>query len=146
MKPKILLRFASGLLMVYAVGLAIIYFNRHRMDDVRAQKVMKMMAEYKFNMYGQMRSFDETYKAMSLNLLFSLIALSLILWILSIFTERNRVLVRTLLIPVSFCLLGYTTTGFLFLFPAPAYISLISSVLSILSVFLMVNKNRVEQI
>jgi hypothetical protein len=140
MKPKVLMRFASGLLFIYASGHAIVHFTRHRSKDMVAQKVMKTMSEYKINMYGQMRSYDETYNGMSLNMVFTLVSFSLILWILSIFAERNRVMVRASLVPVSICLVGYTITGFLFFFPAPAYASLISAVLTIVSFFMMVKK------
>jgi hypothetical protein len=140
MKPKVLMRFASGLLFIYASGHTIVHFTRHRSRDIVAQKVMKTMSEYKINMYGQMRSYDESYSGMSMNMIFSLVSFSLILWILSNFAERNRVLVRASLVPVSICLVGYTITGFLFFFPAPAYASFISAVLTIVAFFMMVKK------
>jgi hypothetical protein len=51
------------------------------------------------------------------------------------------VLVRALLVPISFCLIGFSITGFLFFFPIPAYTSFIAAVLTIVSLFSMVNKN-----
>ncbi len=141
MKPKVLMRSASGLLFIYGVGHTIIHFTRHKTHDVVAQKVMKTMAEYKVFMYGQMRSFDENYNGMSINMIFSLLSFSAILWILSIFAERNRVMVRASLVAVSFCLLGYTVTGFIYFFPAPAYASLFSAVLTLVAFFMMVKRS-----
>jgi hypothetical protein len=137
----LLIRFASGLLFLFALGHVVGYVTRHDNKDVRVQKVLKVMMENKFDMYGQLRSYEENYSGMSLNLIFSLVAFAVMLWILSIFTERNRVLVRALLVPISFCLIGFSITGFLFFFPIPAYTSFIAAVLTIVSLFSMVNKN-----
>jgi len=141
MKPKVLLRFASILLVVFALEQTVGYFTRHDTKDIRIQKVLKVMTENKFNMYGQMRSYDENYNGMALDLIFSLIAFSAVLWVLSIFAERNRVLVRTLLLPISFGLLGFSITGFLFFFPIPAYTSLFAAVLALIAMFSMVKKS-----
>ena len=141
MKPKVMLRFASGLLLFFALGHIVGHITRHDTKDIRIQKVLKVMAENKFDMYGQLRSYDENYSGMSLNLIFSLVALAVILWILSIFTERNRVLVRALLVPISFCLIGFSITGFLFFFPIPAYTSFSAAVFTTVAMFTMVNKN-----
>ncbi|NOU46609.1 MAG: hypothetical protein HOO86_06050 [Bacteroidales bacterium] len=141
MKPKVMLRFASGILILFTFWHIAVHFTRHNTKDIRIQKVLKAMTENKFEMFGQLRSYDDNYNGMSLNLIFSLLAFSIMLWILSIFTERNRVLVRALLVPISFCLIGYSITGFLYFSPIPAYTSFIAAVLTIVCVFKMVNKN-----
>lgn len=141
MSSKVMLRFASGLLFLFALGQIVGHYTRHDSKDMRVQKVLKVMMENKFDMYGQWRTYDENYTGMSLNLIFSLLAFSIMLWVLSVFTTRNRVLVRAMLVPISFCLLGYSITGFLFFFPLAAYTSFFAAVLTIVTMFSMVKKN-----
>ena len=76
MKPKILLRIAAGLLLFFAAGHSVGHFTRHDVKDPKAKEILGMMSDYKFDMFGKMRSYDDAYEGMSLNLIFTCDALA----------------------------------------------------------------------
>lgn len=128
MKTKLLLRIAAGCLLFFATGHSIGHFTRHNVADPKAREVLHQMSINKFDMFGQLRSFDENYTGMSLNLIFSLLALAALLFILSAQTEKQAVLVKNLLIPITVCVCGFGITSFLYFFPMPALSCLLAVV------------------
>lgn len=133
MKTKLLVRIAAGLLLFFALGHSIGHFTRHDVTDSKAQEVLKAMTDNKFNMFGQMRSYDENYTGMSLNLIITLIVLATMLCILSNYTTHQPHLTKNLLIPIIVCTVGFSLTGFFFFFPIPAFTCLTASALLILA-------------
>jgi len=127
MTPKLLLRIAAGCLLFFALGHSVGHFTRHNVEDPKAKEVLRQMIENKFDMFGQLRSYDENYTGMSLNLIFTLLALASILWILSSYTEQNSVLVKKILIPITLCIFGFSVTSFVYFFPVPAVSCLLAS-------------------
>lgn len=126
MKPKTLLRIAAGCLLFFAAGHSMGHFKRHDVTDPKAKEVLQQMIENKFDMFGQLRSYDENYTGMSLNLIFTLLALAVVLWILSGHTEKQPVLVKQAVLPIGLCVLGFSITGFLYFFPVPAVTCLLA--------------------
>jgi 4-amino-4-deoxy-L-arabinose transferase-like glycosyltransferase len=127
MKSKLLIRIASGLLLFFALGHSIGHFTRHSTPDPKAQAVLKEMSDNKFDMFGSLRSYDENYTGMSLNLIFTLLTLAFVLWILSSRVEENQKLVRALLLPIGLCVAGFCITSFLFFFVVPAVTCLLAA-------------------
>lgn len=138
MKPKLLIRLAACCLMFFALGHSIGHFTRHTTSDPKAQEVLHIMAVNKFDMFGQMRSYDENYTGMSTNLILNLLAFIIILWSVSGVTSENKKLAISVLIPVSLCVLGYSITGFLYFFTLPAVTCLLATIFLSLSVYKLV--------
>jgi len=118
--PKLLLRVAAACLLFFAIGHSMGHFTRHHVTDPKAIDVQKQMIENKFDMFGTLRSYDENYTGMSLNLIFTLLAITMVLWQLSGLVEKNATATRKLLIPLTICVLGFALTSALYFFPAPA--------------------------
>lgn len=135
MNPKLLLRMATGCLLFFALGHSAGHFTRHNVTDAKAKEVLRQMTENKFDMFGQLRSYDENYTGMSLNLIFTLLSLACILWILSTWIEKQPILVKNILIPITICILGFGFTSFLYFFPIPAITCVIASILTATSIF-----------
>lgn len=140
MKTKILLRAASGCLLFFAIGHSIGHVTRHTVTDPKAQEVLNIMSENKFDMFGQMRSYDENYTGMSLNLIFTLLAFVCILWLLSGQVETQPQFVRNMLLPIAICVLGFCATSFLFFFPVPAITCLLASILLLIAIVVLTKK------
>lgn len=120
MKPKLLIRIAAGCLLFFALGHAMGHSSRKDIADEKAQKVIKAMEGYRYNMFGQLRTYDENYTGLSVNLIITLMALVAILWLLSNGVAGSPALIRKLLWPIILCVGGFAITGFLYFFPLPA--------------------------
>lgn len=132
--PKLLLRISAACLLFFAAGHSLGHFDRHNVSDPKAREVLKVMKENRFDMFGQMRTYDESYEGMSLNLIFTLVALAIILWLLSNYTKNQPSFVKQLLIPIALCVMGFGITSWLFFFPAPAITCFIAALLMFFSV------------
>lgn len=130
MRPKLLLRIATGCLLFFAVGHSIGHSTRHQVTDTKAKEVLQMMTDNKFDLYGQMRSYDEMFTGMSLNLTLTLLAFIAIQWTISTIADTDKKLAIKLLIPLSLCVFGFSVTAFLFFFPVPAITCLITVILN----------------
>ena len=115
--------------MFFAIGHSIGHFTRHNTNDPQKRMVLDVMASHKFHMFGKLRSYDENYEGMSLNLIIVLVAFAAILWMLSSVKEANVQLFKVVLWPIAIVCLLLTVTGFVYFFPAPAVSSLVAFVL-----------------
>lgn len=141
MKPQLLLKIATGCLLFFAFGHSIGHFTRHNVNDPKAKEVLQHMAENKFDMFGELRSYDENYTGMSLNLIFTLLAFASILWLLSAQTEKHPQIVKTILVPITICILGFSLTSFRYFFNMPAITCLLTTILTSWAIFRLTNKN-----
>lgn len=128
MKPKLLIQIAAGCLLFFAVGHSIGHTTRKSVEDPKAQEVIRAMSENKFDMFGTLRSYDENYHGMSLNLIFALLAFSLILFMVASETKDRRLLSR-LLVPIMLCTGAFAYTGFFYFFIVPAVTCLVAFLL-----------------
>jgi len=141
MKPKLLLRIATGCLLFFAFGHSIGHFTRHNVNDPKAKEVLQQMTENKFDMFGQLRSYDENYTGMSLNLIFTLLAFASILWLLSSQTEKHSLIVKNILVPITICVFGFSVTSFLYFFTMPAITCLLTTILTTWAIFKLNDQN-----
>lgn len=128
MKPALLLRLAAIFLFVFATGHSIGHLTRHDVTDPKALEVQKQMIENKFDMFGTLRSYDENYEGMSLNLILCLLTFIALLWIASGFTEKAPGLVRKITLPLFVCILGFAMTSIFYFFPGPAVTCFLAAV------------------
>lgn len=141
MKTKILLRIAAGCLLFFSLGHSIGHFTRHNVTDPKAKEVLQLMTENKFDMFGQVRSYDDNYTGMSFNLIFTLIAFLIVIWLLSNQVDNQPKFIRNLLIPIAICVLGFSITSFMYFFPLPAITCLIATILMTVSIIKLSNEN-----
>jgi len=134
MKPGILLKLAAGCTAFFATGHSIGHFTRHNISDLKAREVLRLMVETRFDMFGFMRTYDENYRGMSINLIITLIALTFILWTLAKHCETNVELSINILTLIMLLLLGFSITGFLFFFHVPAITCLVGAIFIGLSI------------
>lgn len=120
MKPKHLLRLAAIMLLIFALGHSMGHFTRHNVTDPKAIEVQKQMIENKFDMFGTMRSYDENYDGMSINLILTLFTFVIVLWIMSNHISASPQLVRAIMFPLMFCVLAFGITSTIYFFPGPA--------------------------
>ena len=134
MTPKLLIRIAAGCTLFFAFGHTIGHLTRKDVTEAKAKEVIRLMEDTKFDLFGQIRSFDENYTGMSLNLIFTLLAFTVVLWFISSITETDPKSCRTLLIPIIVCLLGFAVTSFLYFFLVPAVTCLVASAVLLLAI------------
>lgn len=126
MNYKMLLRISVFTVLFFAVGHSVGHFTRKSTDVPELLGFFKMMEEIKFPIGTQMRSYDEFYEGMSLNLIITLFGIAPLLWILSGMESSDS---RKILLPILFIMIGFTITGFLYFFIVPAVTCAVTSVL-----------------
>ena len=129
-KPKLLIRIAAGCMLFFAIGHSLGHFTRYDVTDQKEKAVLQMMIDNKFNLFGQTTSYDRMYTGISLDMVFTLIAFTIILWHISTVSKDNKKLAIKLLLPVTLCIFGFSITSFLFFFPVPAITCLVAGLLS----------------
>jgi hypothetical protein len=135
MSPKILLRIAAGAVLFFALGHTMGHFTRKNLSTPEAQAVYKVMEDFKFPIGFQMRSYDEFYEGMSINLIITLLTLTAILWVSSSVCGQNPEAGIQILWPVLFCMIAFSVTGFIFFFTLPAVTCVVASILILISIF-----------
>ncbi|PJZ54390.1 LIC_13387 family protein [Leptospira adleri] len=137
MKPKILIRIASVLMLIFTLGHSIGHFTRYNTTDIRAINTITSMQMTKIPMEGVDKTYDQFYSGMSLNLSITLITFAVLLWLLSNLVPSNPKIVRKLLIPIFLCVFCFSITGFVYFFPAPTLISCLAALSILTSIFLL---------
>jgi hypothetical protein len=137
MKPKLLIRIAAFCVLFFTVGHSIGHFKRKSTTDPLQQEVIKKMEEHKFALGPQMRSYDDIFTGMSLNLSIALLAFTLLLWISSNIAGRDAKTGIQILLPILLGLLLFTFTGFKYFFIVPAITCLVASCLIAYSILLL---------
>lgn len=131
MKPKILLRITVFVTLFYAFGHIMGHLTRKQTTDPVDKEVIRQMEQYKFNVNGSMRSWDNFYEALSLDSALVLVVFTIMFWILSGIVEKHPGVVYNLLWPILICFIGFTITHFLYVFMIPTVMSLITCILII---------------
>src|ERR1700754_1231386 len=128
---KILLRITVFVTLFYAFGHIMGHFTRKETTDPIDKEVIRQMEQYKFNVNGSMRSWDNFYEALSLDSALVLVVFAIIFWMLSGMAEKYTRVVYTLLWPILICFIGFTITHFLYVFMIPTVTSLVTCILVI---------------
>jgi hypothetical protein len=128
MKPKILLRITVFVTLFYAFGHVMGHLTRKQTTDPVNKEVIRQMEQYKFNVNGAMRSWDNFYEALSLDSALVLVVFAIIFWMLSGMVEKYPSVVYNLLWPILLCFIGFTITHYLYVFMIPTVTSLITCI------------------
>ena len=137
MKPKLLIRIAAGCVLFFAFGHTMGHLGRKGTTDPKELEVIRITETNKFDMFGTLRSYDENYTGMSLNLIFTLLAFTLMLWFVSNLNDLKSA--KNILIPITLCLFGFAATGFMFFFPVPAITCVVAGGLLSVAIFQLSN-------
>ncbi|MBM9498815.1 hypothetical protein JWG44_00905 [Leptospira sp. 201903071] len=137
MIPKILIRIASILMLIFTLGHSFGHFTRYNTADIRAVHTITSMQMTKIPMEGVDKTYDQFYSGMSLNLSITLFCLAVLLWFLSNLVSTNPKVVFKLLIPVFFCVFCFSITGFIYFFPAPTIVSCLGALCILACIFLL---------
>jgi hypothetical protein len=142
MKPKILLRITAFATLFYAFGHIMGHLTRKQTTDPVDKEVIRQMEQYKFNVNGSMRSWDDFYEALSLDSALVLVVFTIMFWLLSGIAEKYPGIVYRLLWPISIGFAGFTITHYLYVFMIPTVLSLIICVLIIAAMILLRRQPR----
>jgi hypothetical protein len=105
------------------------HFTRYNVTDPKEKEVLRTMIDNKFDLFGQMTSYDKMYTGISLDLIFTLLVFAILLWHVSNISSDNKKLATKLLLPITSCVFGFSITNFLFFFPVPAITCLIAGLI-----------------
>lgn len=142
MKAKLLIRIAAGCMLFFALGHSAGHATRKSIDSPQAQEVINTMTNFKFDQFGQMRSYDENYTGMSLNLIATLLMLTFVLWLLSNIAEQYPHAIRQILFPITLCSFVFAATGFMYFFLLPAITCLAVGLLLIAAIFKLLKEEK----
>jgi len=134
MKPKILLRVATGFILFFVLGHTMGHFTWKQTTDPKKQVIIKMMDENEFEFGGAMKSIGENHEGYSWLLIFSLLAFAMLTWVISGLTEKDSKASVNLLIPVFACFFAFAIICYLFFFLVPAATCLLASMLMLISI------------
>lgn len=129
MKPKILIRLAAACIAFFTIGHSMGHFTRYDVTDVNEKQVLQVMHDTKFDLFGQTTTYDGMYTGMSLDLIFTLIAFTFMLWKISTISTTNRTTAFRLLLPMTVCIFGFGITSFVYFFPVPAITCAVAGIL-----------------
>ncbi|HEY8937157.1 MAG TPA: hypothetical protein VIM65_18150 [Cyclobacteriaceae bacterium] len=134
MKAKLLLRFASACIIFFAAGHTLGHFTRKKSPEPQIQEVFKQMETVQVPLGGQLRTYDEFYNGMSLNLSITLVAFAFLLWFISSASTHAPKTSYILLWPILFCIVGFAVTGFIYFFLVPAITCVVASILILMAI------------
>jgi hypothetical protein len=137
MKPKILLRIAAILLVLFAAGHTSGHLGRKKNPDPEGQKVLQAMERYKFTFMGTEQTLDGHMEGYGMGFTFMLVALIGLLWIISIRTENDPKYSQLLLYPILFFMLGNAYVAYRYFFMGPTVFSLIVCLLLVVSMVML---------
>jgi hypothetical protein len=135
MKPKVSLRIVALLTLLVAAGHTIGHFTRKITTDIAGVQVIKQMEQYKFNFNGSMRSWDNFYEGLSLDVALILFIFTIIFSMLAGIVKKHPKVCYNMLWPYLICYVGFTITGFCYFFIIPAITTLIICLLIIFTMW-----------
>jgi hypothetical protein len=142
MKSKILLRIASIVMFLHAIGHTIGALTWKKDPDPTIQQVVDDMISHKFIFMGALRSIGDFYEGYGITMIFVLILVAVLLWQLSAFSVKYPVPTARLLIPISLSLVVIALIEFRYFFFLPGAFSMIAGLLSVWPVlFILKNKS-----
>lgn len=134
MKPKLLLRIASGAMVFHLLGHTYGHSTWKQATDPVRQEVISQMTGHKFPFMGSIRSFANYYDGYGWATSIGLIFFAVILWLVSGAVKENAGLVLKILIATTICLFAWSIDEFIYFFPFAACITLVAAILSLVAI------------
>lgn len=130
MKPKLLLRTASIVMLLHDLGHTFGALTWKQSEDPAMQEVIKQMTENKFPFMGVVRSMGEYYDGFGFATTLALLFIAAVLWVTSNVTSQNVGLVKNILTVTSVILLLWGILELVYFFPFAAAFSLLAFLLT----------------
>lgn len=140
MKPKLLLRIASGAMLFHLLGHTYGHSTWKQATDPVKQTVISQMTDHRFPFMGNIRSMADYYDGYGWATSIGLIFFALILWFVSGAVKENTTLALKLLIATTICLVAWSIDEFIFFFPFAACITLLAAILTLIAIFQIRNQ------
>ena len=144
MKPKILLRIASLVIFLHAIGHTIGALTWKKDADPTIQQVVDDMISHKFIFMGALRSIGDFYEGYGITMTFVLLLVAVLLWQLSKFSVKYPVPTARLLISISLSLVVIALIEFRYFFFLPGTFSMIAGLLSTWSLLFILKKESTD--
>ena len=144
MRPKLLLRIAAFCILFVAVGHTTGNITRKQTTDVQQQEVFKKMEDVKFDFFGSVRSWDNLYNGLSIDVSIMLVVFTVLLWKISGAANTYPEFCIRLLWPVLACFVLFTITGFMYFFIVPAISTLLACIFIIIAMIQLNSKSKTQ--
>src|SRR5471030_2277133 len=141
MKPKLILRTASIIILLHNAGHIMGTLTWKQTDDPAKIEVIKQMTDHKFPFMGTVRSMGNYFDGFGLATTLAFFLIAIILWIVSDTTEQNKGICKKIILTISIILLAWGIDELIFFFPFAAAFSLLASLLGFYSIALL-NKQK----
>jgi hypothetical protein len=135
MKPKLLLRIASGLMLFHVVGHSFGIATWNKTTDPIKQIVVDQMSQHRFPFMGSVRSLADSFVGFGYAATISMLLVVFLLWAISSRIKGNESLVKALLAGIAIYLFGWAVDEFFFFFPFATVISLLSAIFTSVAFF-----------
>ena len=143
MKPKVLLRIASILILFHDIGHTIGHSGWRHSPDPAKQEVINQMTGSKFPFMGAVHSMGDYYEGYGYAASLALLLIAVLLWLMSDASPQSRHLVRKLLIVTTVILFAWGIIELIYFFPFAASFTLLAALLNTISFFRMNKESQV---
>jgi len=134
MKPKLLLRIASGAMIFHLLGHTYGHSAWKKATDPVKQGVISQMTGHKFPFMGSIRSLADYYDGFSWATSIGLMFFAAILWLAASAVKETAKLVVKFLVATAICLFAWSIDEFIFFFPFAACNTLLASILTLVAI------------
>ena len=134
MKPKLLLRIASGAMFFHLLGHTMGQLNSRKTTDPVKQEVINQMTNHKFMFMGTMRSMIDYSDGFSYATSIALLLMAIILWLVSndLLSSKTSLGFK-ILVTLSISLFIWSVDEFIFFFPFAAGTTLFAAILTLVA-------------
>ena len=133
MKPKLLLRIASIVMLAHDVGHTFGHLSWKETPDPSKREVVRQMTENRFPFMGAVRSLGDYYDGYGFAASLAMLLIAAILWVVSGSATQSPALARKLCMSISIVLLAWGIDELVFFFPFAAAFSLLAMVLTVVA-------------
>jgi hypothetical protein len=138
MRAKILLRVASILMLMHAIGHTFGQMGWKQSTDPAQNRVIQQMTGPKFPFMGVYRSMGNYFDGYGYSVSISILVTVLILWFVSADLSSNTLLIKKIILMISLSLSAIGIDELVFFFPFAAGTTLLASVCGFISFYLLV--------
>src|SRR5258706_1065067 len=135
MRPEILLRSASILMLVHTVGHTFGTLGWKKTTDLTKREVINQMTGHKFPFMGATRSMGDAMDGYGFALILALFLITALLWMSSNYVAQNPTVIKNFLILLSIVLLLQVIVELIYFFPLAAVFTFIATLLTVIAIF-----------
>ena len=135
MKPYLLTRISSVLILIHAVLHTIGHLSWKTPAGAAYNEVVKQMTGPKFPVMGANRSLGEFFDGYGFFVTLALLLAAWFIWMASNLIENNPGIATRMLLPLTAFLFGLGIIEIIFFFPLAAGITLLAAILSLIAMF-----------